>query len=186
MNLNLQSGLKNRQQALGILAAIAVIFLVGDRLVVGPLWRLWKARATQLADLRKSVNQGSTLLERESSIRARWDHIRTNALSSEVSVAENQVFRAIDRSAQESRITINSIKPQWKRGSEDYTTFDCRIDAQGNLAALTRFLHSIERDPLALKVEAVDLTARDDAGEQLTLGLQLSGLQLPAPTSRTR
>ena len=48
-------------------------------------------------------------------------------------------------------------------------------------ARLSRFLYSVERDPMALKLELVELGARDKDGQQLSLGLQLSGLVLNTP-----
>ncbi len=174
--------LRNRQQLLGIVAIATVALLVGDRLLFSPLLATWKQRATRVADLKKSVAQGSLLLDREATIRATWDRMRTNTLASEASVAENQMLRAFDRCSQESRISISSIKPQWKRSAEDYSTLECRVDAQGNLSSLTRFLYGLEQDPLALKVEVVDIATRDNAGEQLTLALQVSGLLLSPKT----
>ena len=60
-------------------------------------------------------------------------------------------------------------------------TFECRVDASGTLPALTRFLYEVEQDPLALKVESVEITSRDNNGQQLSLALQVSGLMLEPP-----
>ena len=57
-------------------------------------------------------------------------------------------------------------------------TLECRADAFGSIQAVTRFLYEVEKDSLALRVEAVEITARDNDGQQLTIGLQVSGLQL--------
>jgi hypothetical protein len=57
-------------------------------------------------------------------------------------------------------------------------TLECRVDGFGNLSALTRFLYDVEKDPMALKVEAVEIAARDNDGQQLSLALQVSGLLL--------
>jgi hypothetical protein len=47
---------------------------------------------------------------------------------------------------------------------------------------VSRFLYDIERDPMGLKLETVQLTARDNDGQQIALGLQISGLILnPKP-----
>ena len=170
--------LSNRHQFLGIVAIVALALLVGDRLVISPLTAAWKERSSRIANLQRSVSQGSLLLDREASIRSRWSSMRTNTLASEVSAAENQALSAFDRWSRESRIGINSIKPQWRRYAEDYATLECRVDAFGSLPALTRFLYEIEKSPVALKVDAVEITSRDDRGDQLTLGLQISGLQL--------
>ena len=58
-------------------------------------------------------------------------------------------------------------KPQWRRDSDDYMTFECRIDAVGSMSTLTRFLYEVEKDPLALKVDSMDITARDNESRSL-------------------
>lgn len=172
MNLN------SRQQWLAAIALLAVALLAGDRLIRIPLTALWKERAAQLTELKRSVEQGRQLLERDSVLRERWAHMRANALTNEVSVAENQVLRAFERWSMESRIGINGIKPQWKVTADDYATLECRVDAEGALPEITRFLYEIEKDPMGLRLDIVEITARDDRGQRLTLALQVSGLQL--------
>ena len=167
---------KNRQRFLAIAAITAIALLAGDKLVVSPLRASWKERAGRIAELRKSVNLGSLLLLREATIRNRWEGMRTNMLPNNASIAENEVLRAFERWSEDSRFSVTSIKPQWKQTSEDYMTLECRVDASGNIQALTRFLFNVEKDPLALKVEAVEITARDKDGQQLSLALQVSGL----------
>ncbi len=170
-----------RQQLLTILAITAVALWAGDKLVLSPLTRSWKERAARIVELRKSVAQGAQLMKREQSIHSRWEGMRTNTLSNEVSVAENQVLKAIDRWKLASGIDITSLKPQWKHNADDYMTLECRIDANGRLSTLTSFLYNVERDPLAIKVDSVDISTRDNNGQQLTLGLQVSGLLLNPP-----
>src|SRR5205814_3434262 len=118
------------------------------------------------------------LLERERSIRSRWENMRTNTLPGDTSAAESLVLKAFDHWSQESRISITSIKPQWKHNADEYMTLECRVDAFGNLPTLTRFLYDVEKDPLALRVDAVEITTRDNDGQQLSLALQVSGLLL--------
>jgi len=174
--------INNRQQLLAIVAATGVALLVADRLVITPLKDAWKARATRILELRKAVAQGAQLRDREKMIRDRWNSMNTNTLPENVSAAENQVLRAFDRWSQDSQISIASIKPQWKQAGEDYMTYECRADAFGSLQAITRFLYEIEKDPMALKIESVEINARDNNGQQLSLGLQVSGLRLnPKP-----
>jgi hypothetical protein len=168
----------SRQRRLAIVALLGVGLLAGDRLVLTPLVKSWKTRAEQIARLHRSVTDGTLLVQRETAIRTRWDEMRTNTLDRQVSVAESQVLKAFDRWSRDSGVSISSLRPQWKRGAEGYATLECRADAGGNLANLTRFLYAAETDPLALKVDVVELTARDAEGQQLTLGLQVSGLVL--------
>jgi len=170
--------LDNRQRFLTYLAATAIALWAVDTLVVAPLTRAWKERSERITQLRTQVNQGQALIGRRDSIRSRWDSMRTNTLPKEVSTAENQVLQAFYRWSSESGITISSVKPQWKNSGEDYATFECRVDASGPLSTVTKFIYDVERDPLALKVESIELSAKDNEGQQIVLGLLVSGLQL--------
>jgi hypothetical protein len=174
--------IKNRQQLLIIGAIAAIALFAGDQLILSPLMKVWSTRATRVAELRKQITQGKMLAQREQSIRSRWEQMSRNALPNNTSGAEQQVYKAIDLWAQNSGIAISAITPQWKHDSDDYMTFECRVDAAGDLGKLSRFLYSVERDPMALRLELVELGARDKEGQQLSLGLQLSGLVLNTPT----
>jgi hypothetical protein len=170
--------IKNRQQLLVIAAVAVVALFAADQLVLSPLTTAWKARAERLAKLRTDINRANMLVQREQSIRSRWQQMSHNTLPTDTSGAEQQLNKAIDGWAQNSGVTISAITPQWKHDSDDYITYECRVDAAGDLGKLSRFLYSAERDPMALKLELVELGARDKEGQQLSLGLQLSGLVL--------
>ena len=168
----------NRQKLLAIAAGAALALLVADRLVLSPLVAAWKERGKEIARLRAQVTEGASLLKRERAIRGRWDDMQANMLPNNQSLAQAQVLKAVVTWAQESGVSINGTSPQWKNDAEEYKTLVCRVDASGSLWTLSRFLYDIERGPLALKLESVDLSSRDNQGQQLTLGLQISGLAL--------
>jgi Tfp pilus assembly protein PilO len=170
--------IKNRQQLLIIGAIVTVALFVGDRLVLTPLTNAWNGRAKRIADLRQKIGDANVLKQREQRIRSLWENWSRNTLPNNTSAAEQKLFQAIDRWTQDSGATISAITPQWKHDSDDYMTFECRVDAAGDLGRLSRFLYSVEREPMALKLELVELGSRDKDGQQLSLGLQLSGLVL--------
>ncbi|MBM3829852.1 MAG: hypothetical protein FJ406_04875 [Verrucomicrobia bacterium] len=171
---------KSREQLLALLAVTAVLLMVGDKFVLQPLTASWAARNKRIADLEKQVVEGAAKLDRESAISDRWKTMRVTALTNDISAAESQALRAFERWGKDANVTVSGLKPAWKRTSdrEEYQTLECRADATGSLSSLARFLYQIERDPLAMKVEVVDLTTRDNEGRNLTLSLQLSGLVL--------
>jgi hypothetical protein len=173
--------ISNRQQLLGVVAVAAIVLLLGDRLIFTPLTRSWKERSQKIASLQKSITQGELLLERDARIRDTWGNMRTNTLPVNLSAAENEVLKGFNRWAEESRISISSIKPQWRRNAEDHMLLECRADTFGSMEALTRFLYEVEKDPLALRVESLEITTRDNNGQQLAMAVQLSGLLLQEP-----
>jgi hypothetical protein len=169
--------IKDRQQVLLVVAIGLIALFASERLVISPLVKLWKARNTRIAELRTQVAQGRTLIDREDTIRRRWNALKSAALPANTSAAEQQVFQATDRWASASRVSINAITPQWKQ-EEGFMLFQCRIDASGGMEALSRFLYEFEQDPMALKLESMEIGARDKEGRQLSLGLLISGLVL--------
>ena len=170
--------IKNRQQLLIIAAVVVVALFAADRLVLSPLTTAWKTRAERITKLRADINRAGMLVQREQSIRSRWEQMARNTLPKDTSAAEQQLNKAIEAWAQSSGVTVSAITPQWKHENDDYMTYECRVDAAGDLGKLSRFLYSAERDQMALKLELVELGARDKEGQQLSLGLQLSGLVL--------
>jgi Tfp pilus assembly protein PilO len=168
----------NRQKLLIVLVAVLAGVLIGDRLIYTPLTHLWQSRQQEIKRLRTQVSEGSALLRRETVIRDRWDNMRTNTLPNNQSLAQEQMLKAFQNWAQESGVSLNALTPQWKSDSEDYQTLVCRVDASGTMWMLSRFLYDIEKGPLGLKLESVDVSSRDNTGQQLSLGLQVSGLVL--------
>jgi Tfp pilus assembly protein PilO len=168
----------NRQKALALVAISAVALLAGDRLLITPLTGLWKGCASRISELRGNIDQGTSLLAREQAIRGRWAGMRKSVLPADASAAESKVLTAVERWTRVSGITFTSIKPQWKQNADDYKTLECRVDATGDMESITRFIYELERDPLALRVEDLELSARDDNGQQISLGLRFTALVL--------
>lgn len=176
--------IKNRQQLLAILAGVAIALFIGNKVIFEPLTSAWKSRTAQIARLRQDVQAGQSLINRERSLREQWQEMRTNTLTSNASLAEQQVLKTVDHCASDSRASITAINNQWKHDSDDYMTLECRVEASGDLSTLAHFLYNLEKDPMALKLQSVEIGSRDNNGRQLTLGLQISGLVLTPQEKR--
>jgi Tfp pilus assembly protein PilO len=174
---------KNREKLLMIWTGVAVVVLLLKLLVVSPLVASWHRRADHIAELRKSLADGAQLLRRGDTIRDRWDRMSTNALSSTPTVAERQLFDAFDRWVRESKVTEGSFKPQLKQTDDNYSVMECHAEVTGAYDTIIRFLYDLEKDPMGVQLQGVELTSRDDNGRQISLGLELSGLLLPTTAS---
>ena len=171
--------LPDRQRWLVIIAGAGVLLLILDRILFTPLTNLWQAHSAEIVQLQKSVTNGRSLIARAAQLDRVWSQMKANALAKEPAQAEQDVISAFDRWGRANNIELGSIRPQWKRGTSDaYSLLECRVDATGSLATLSRFLYELERSPLALHVDSVEMTSRDDYGQKLTLALVVSGLRL--------
>ena len=170
--------INNRQDFLMALTIGVVGLFVAVNFNFTPLAGWWSARAVQLKELRVQVADGNALLKRESVIRGRWREMQANALPANNSAAEQQLLKAFDTWRSDTGAELTSIMPQWKSDSTNYMTLNCRVELGGSLGTLSRYLYELEKSPLALRVDTVELSGRDKEGQQLTLGLEVSGLAL--------
>jgi Tfp pilus assembly protein PilO len=177
--------IENRQKLLMIMAAAAVGLLIADNLLIEPAIKWWSARSKEITELRADVKRGKSQIAREQVIRGEWDHMRSNTLPSKSAAAEQQVISAFDQWSRNSGVEITGIMPQWKNDTDDYQTLNCRVEVSGTLSTLSQFLYYVEKGPMALKLDSMELGARDSGGQQLTLGLQVSGLALINPVQTT-
>ena len=174
----------DRQRWLVIVTSVCLALLILEYWVRVPLTNLWQAHSVEIAKLQKSVTTGRGTIARAAQIERRWADMKANALSNDQAQAEQDVISAFDGWGRAYNIELSSIRPQWKRGGTDkYSLLECRVDATGTIPTLSHFIYDLERSPLALRVDAVELTARDENGQKLTLGLIVSGLRL-SPLAR--
>lgn len=173
---------ENRQQFLVVVTAIAVALLIGNSVVYEPLAKWWSSRAAQIKTWKGQVEEGKTMIQRKDIIRGRWNDMQANALTNDTSVAAQQVINALDNWSRASGAEVGNITPQWNKDSTNYMTYNCHVQASGTLGTLSQFIYQIEKGPMALKINSMDLSAHDEFGQNLQLDLQISGLAL-IPTS---
>lgn len=189
--------LTKQQRLLAVVAIAMVALFMADKLLFTPLTNNWKDRSARIAQLKKDVAEGTDILKRDAAWREQWDLMRTNTFAWEATQtkpasarpeAESQMLKAFERWSRNGGVQVSSIRPQWKDSQDDYKTLECRADVAGSLSDLAKFLYQVERDPLGVKVDTLELTARDNEGKQLALVVQVSGLMLnppkPAPAKR--
>ena len=176
--------IQNRQQFLVALTIAAAGLFVAVNFIITPLAGLWSARSAQIRELRVRVADGNQLIKRESVVRNRWADMRANALPANMSLAEQKLFKLVDDWAHRSGAEVTSLMPQWKNDSTNYMTLSCRVETSGDLGALSKFLYDVERGPMAVRLDSVELTERDKDGQQLTMSAEINGLVLNQPDKK--
>jgi len=170
--------IQNRQQFLVMLTLAVALLYVAVNFVIEPLGGWWSARQAQVRELRVKVKDGKQLIARETAIRSHWADMQANALPANTSLAESQLLKSVDEWSRSSGADVTSLMPQWKNEATNYLTLACRVETTGDLGTLSKFLYDLEKGPLALRLDAVELGARDKEGQQLTMSVELNGLAL--------
>ena len=179
---------KKREHLLAFGAVACFLLLFGDWLLLSPLRGVWGQRAKRVGQLEKAITEGEMLAERTAALEERWREMASSCLPLEKSAAENRVFSALAQWTRASNIALDSRKPRWVSERDAADRFEMLATARGDMPAIARFLYELETDPLAVKIEEVQITSQDRSAERLILGVRFSGLQLgeDAPNSETR
>jgi Tfp pilus assembly protein PilO len=176
--------IENRQQFLVLLTIAAAGLFVAVNFIITPLAGLWSSRQAEIRGLRQQVGDGNQLVRRESVVRNRWADMQANALPANTSLAEQQLFKAVDSWSQSSGAEVTSLMPQWKNDDTNYMTLTCRVETSGDLGALSKFLYDVERGPVALRLDSLEVTERDKEGQELTMSAEINGLALIQPDKK--
>jgi hypothetical protein len=173
----------NRQRLLIIVTGVAVGLFLLDRIVITPLLGLWKAHATEIAKLKQSVANGRGTIANDANIRRVWQDMQNHALPKDAATADQEVLSALTNWGRANNVDLN-YRQQRKRGPNNQTSLlEFRVDATGTMTTLARFLHELERSPMALRIDSAELSSRDESGQRLTLALIITGLRF-APLER--
>lgn len=166
------------EKRLALIVALCVGALVADRFVLTPLFGLWTERAGRITELNESIAKGELLVDREEIIKSRWAEMQARSLPDNKSVSESRVLGSISQWTREAGLNLSSVKPRWPKAADTHKTLQVQVLAEGDLESITRFLYSVEQDATALRVESVEITARDEYGSRLRLEVNLDGLIL--------
>jgi len=173
--------IKNRQQLL-VFGAIAIVALfAADKIIFTPLGSFWTARSKEIKKLETDVRSAKSLASQEQHLRARWAEMRRNTLPDDQSAAEQQLLKSLERWSRETGLKVTAINPQ-RHDGDDYSTLQCRLEGTGGINNLAQFLYAMEKDPMALRFENIEISSHDAEGQQLSIGLQVSGLILSSRT----
>jgi hypothetical protein len=168
----------------GAIALAAIWFL--DWAVISPAMGLWSSQADSIDSLNKKIQRGQQLIDRQDTIRNRWDQMLKANLPSEVSAAESEAFQAIERWSSPAGISFANLTPTWDNTNPGYETFEFRASATGTQASLARFIYELETDPIPVNLDELEFTTRDDRGAILTMTARFSFLRIDPSSKGSR
>ena len=171
-------GFKKRETLLILAAVVCITVLLGDKFVISPMINLWKSRAERITLLKQSLEKGEFLVEREEGVSSLLQDMKDRSLAGEKSDAENQVLNSVNDWARVSGLNVTSLKPRWIDDEQEAKKLEFRLSASGDMGSVSRFLYELERDPLALRLEDVEISVRDARGRELELTARFTGLIL--------
>ena len=169
---------ERRKKLLLIVTLICVGVWLADNVVFTPLLTLWEKRAARIATIEQDLAKNTSLLDRGTDLKARWEDMKKHALPTRPSDAEKAVLESVNQWIGESKLTVTALKPHWTRPNKEAQVFEVQVEGKGNMESAARFIYALESADLPLRVDNLELKSQNEKGQQLNISLRFSGLVL--------
>jgi len=176
----------SRRERAILLATVAVLgALMLDRFALTPLLD-WSDRveARQSVLVRKMAG-ARTVLQRRRVMEPRWRSMIAGGLKGDPGEAESQILHAVGQWAREAGVNLVSLRPERSTEETALPEIDVQVSAAGPMAAVSRFLWRLETADIPVRAKSLQLSARKEGADDLSLQLKISTLYLPGqPASK--
>lgn len=176
--------LSKRERFTALVAGLILGALLLDRAVFSPLLQRFDAAGAELNDATAALTDAEALFDKSQRARRRWRELAGDSLRADPSAAESQLLNRVRDWAQAAGLTLTSLKPERIEREKEYQKLTIRATANATLSQAARFLYSIESADIPVRVTDLQLTARRDGNDDLTLQLGVATIFLPPETNR--
>lgn len=178
----------SKRERLIITVTLIVLALLGlDFYVVTPLLDRLAAIETQKQVLLDKMERGTALLANKRRIGPKWQEMTASGLKRGPAEAESQILHAVQNWSREAGLKLSSLKPERLPEKKNLQEISFQAGGTGSMSAVSRFLWCIETAKVPIRVKDLQLGARKEGTDDLTLQLRLSTLyqavQPPAPAA---
>jgi len=172
--------LSRRERSIVLVTLVVLVLLPADKFVVTPVInKLVEARDTRQR-LLDELQEAENLFDRRRVMEKKWRQFGSEGLESE-SQAESRLLHAVGQWAQDSRLTLASVKPQRvSTESTDVQEMTVSVAGTGSLQAAARFMWNVEHAAIPVKIKDMQLGSANDTGNDMSLQLRLSTLYIGA------
>jgi Tfp pilus assembly protein PilO len=174
--------LSKRERFIITAAAIVLALLVLDQYVVSPLMECSDREAARKEIRLAEIQRGRDLLDRKREIAPKWREMIASGLKRDPAEAESQILHAVGDWAKDAGLKLASVKPERMPDKRNLQEISFQAAGTGSMHAVSRFLWRLETSKVPIRVKEMQIGARKEGTDDLSLQLRLSTLyQAPEP-----
>lgn len=167
----------DRKRLLLLASGLVLAIFVGDRFILSPMLSAWKERSEKIGELKTSIDSGEKLIDRAETLERRWDEINETALpAGDAAAAESALLNAVNDQGKSAGLNMTALKPHWVEDDDLGSRLEIRVSAEGSLGQISRFIYNMKNCGTPVRIEDIELRARDDHGATISVEARLSGL----------
>lgn len=174
---------RERNIAIGLLIGAGILLI--DQLGIGPLLNYRSKLRVDRNAVEKQLLTTKTLIERKAKYEQDWKRMQTNGLKANASDAESLVLDNLARWGNEAGVTLTSSRQDRpiQEKNKNFQEIVVRASANGSMSSIAQMLMRIETTPLPARINAISITPRKEATDDLTVQITLSALCLSPDTT---
>ncbi len=175
--------LSRRETYIGAVALAAVALLVADHYAISPLLERGRELESERQQLARSFQDAEALFARRRLMDRKWQQMTTGGLSAEPGRAESLLLHALRDWAQQTGLALVSLKPERSEHEKGLSEVTVLASGTGRMSAVGQFLWLVETAELPLRLGDLQLGARREGTDDLSLQLRLSTIYLSGESS---
>lgn len=168
--------ISKRERTILLLTLSVVGLLLADRVVISPVLAYRDALASEVDSLTNDVSHGLLLLKQGKAKQQRWKEMMTIGLPASASEAESRTLEAINKWAGSSKLSLVSVKPEYRRSDETLVPVIFRVSANGSMKAIAKFIWEVETAGIPVCVDSLQINTRDKNKDDLAIQMGVSAL----------
>ncbi len=176
-----------RRERIIIIAAVAAVsLLLLDVYALTPLLERRDAARVERDQCTREMVQARSLFTHARLLGKHWRGMLADGMKPTAAEAESQLLRALRDWSVEEGVKLSSLRPE--RSQEDTELIEITVYAAGtgSMRSASRLLWRIETAKIPVRIKMLQLGARKDGTDDLSLHLKVSTLYLPAEKSEGR
>jgi hypothetical protein len=170
--------LSKRERSIAVATVAVVAALLLDRWLVTPYLGQVGRQGQEKRRVLDDIARGRSLIEHRKEMTPEWEALLQAGLPSDAASAEGTVLNVVRSWAEDSGLMLTSLKPErsLRRGKMQELAF--QAVCSGTMDAVTRFLWKVETAGMPLKINDLQVVARKEGADDLTLQVRIAALSL--------
>jgi hypothetical protein len=168
--------LSQREKYIAIGVGAAIVLWIADSVVISP----YRAKMDQLqkdtADADATQVERTALFGREPEVNRIWSELTHGGLSTDVSAAESQSYRAVVEWAGEAGVQLTALKQDSVTNENVFQVSGFHVTATGSTSAIGNLMWDIETATIPVRLTDVQIVPRKEGTDDLTVQFGVSTL----------
>lgn len=171
-----------RERYIAIVAGVVIGLLLFDYFIYTPITDRTAAIDADLEEVNDELTEASILFSRSAKLNREWAQLAGSNVPRSETEAESRVLNSAREWAQSAGLTLTQLKPDRTEDVENFKVRSFRAVATGQMEQVGRFLYSIEKGEIPIRISDLNIASKKEGQDDLTVTLTVTTIFLP-PTA---